>query len=230
MIKAENVWMQYGNGTNQTAILQGIDLQIDDGSFTVILGPSGSGKSTLLHVLSGLERPSVGEIRHGDVNLSALSEKQLTAFRRATVGFVFQQYYLLPELTVQKNIRMGADLADGTVDEALIDSLGLRQHLRKYPSALSGGEQQRVSIARALAKRPAALFLDEPTGALDESTGRQVLSCLCDLHRAEGFTMIMVTHNRNFAALADIVVHMNSGRVVSVERQAHPLSVEQIAW
>ena len=176
-----------------------ISLKIEDGDFAVLLGPSGSGKSTLLNVLSGLERPDEGEVLYNGKEISALSDSGLTAFRKENIGFIFQQYYLLPHMTVLKNVRMGADLAANPDYKTIIEAVGLGDKLRKYPHELSGGEQQRVSIARALAKKPKVLFLDEPTGALDEQTGRQVLDYITRLQEQHGFTMVMVTHNRNIA-------------------------------
>ncbi len=163
MIKLENVRKSYGVKDNQTEVLKGVSLDIEDGDFAVILGPSGSGKSTLLNVASGLERPDSGKVLYNRENIAVLSDKQLTEFRRKNIGFIFQQYYLLPNLNVDKNVKMGAELAsNGNYAEA-INALGLSEKRNKFPHELSGGEQQRVSVARALAKMPSALFLDEPT-------------------------------------------------------------------
>lgn len=178
MIEAKGVTKSYGLGESKTDVLKGIDLRISDGDFAVILGASGSGKSTLLNCLSGLERVDGGSIEYDGLNIAELSDKALTKFRKENIGFIFQQYYLLPDMTVDKNVRMGADLAGNADYREIIKAVGLEAKAAKYPSELSGGEQQRVSVARALAKKPKVLFLDEPTGALDEKTGRQVLDYL----------------------------------------------------
>ena len=176
MIKAENIRKYYGSKENRFEILKGISLDIEDEGFTVILGASGSGKSTLLNVLSGLERPESGSVSYNGEDIARYSDDKLTAFRKEKIGFIFQQYYLLPNLNVDKNVKMGAELTGNREYAEVIDALGLSEKRFKLPHELSGGEQQRVSVARALAKKPAVLFLDEPTGALDEETGRSVLN------------------------------------------------------
>lgn len=196
MINAIGLKKSYGAGENRTEVIKGIDIKISDGDFVAILGASGSGKSTLLNVLSGLERPDSGSILYGETDITTLTDTELTKFRKDTIGFIFQQYYLLPNLTVEKNVRMGADLANNREYGEIIKAVGLENKAKKYPSELSGGEQQRVSIARALAKKPKVLFLDEPTGALDENTGRQVLDYISKLHDENSFTIVMVTHNQ----------------------------------
>ena len=178
MIKVTDITKSYGSRENRFPVLKGISLEIKDGSFAVILGASGSGKSTLLHVISGLEPPDGGRILYDDTDITLLSDQALTKFRKETVGFIFQQYFLLPNMNVEQNVKMGADLAGNHQYKAVIQAVGLGEKLHKYPAEISGGEQQRVSIARALAKNPKVLFLDEPTGALDERTGRQVLNYL----------------------------------------------------
>lgn len=228
MIKAENVKKSYNNGTVQ--VLNGVSLDIADGEFAVILGASGSGKSTLLSVLSGLEKADEGTVVYDGKNISEMSDKELTAFRRDTVGFIFQQYYLLPHLSVENNVKLGAELASNKDYKEIISSVGLEEKLKNKPSQLSGGEQQRVCIARALAKNPKVLFLDEPTGALDEKTGREVLDYILKIKKEKGFTMIMVTHNQNVAETADKVIKMNSGKIVSVEKNATPKSAYEIGW
>lgn len=230
MIEIKDVRKSYGAGESRVEVLRGIDLSIDGGSFAVILGASGSGKSTLLNVVSGLERPDCGKILYDGVDVTEMSDKQLTQFRKDKIAFIFQQYYLLPNMNVDKNVRMGADLAKNTDYRQIIEAVGLTDKLNKYPSSLSGGEQQRVSIARALAKKPEVLFLDEPTGALDESTGRQILDYISKLHEKCGFTMIMVTHNRNIAEMADVVVQMNSGRISDVYANAQKKGAYEIGW
>lgn len=230
MLEIKNIVKSYGVGESRAEVLKDISLRVDSGSFTVILGASGSGKSTLLNVVSGLERPDSGSVLYDGRDICALTDKELTAFRKDKIGFIFQQYYLLPNMTVDKNVRMGADLAGNKDYRQIISAVGLEDKLRKYPAQLSGGEQQRVSVARALAKNPEILFLDEPTGALDESTGRQVLDYIDRLHRERAFTMIMVTHNRNIAEMADTVVAMNSGRIVEVCENPQKKTAYEIGW
>lgn len=211
-------------------VLKGIDLEIADQDYLVILGASGSGKSTLLNVLSGLEKPDSGHVYYGEKDLSQLTEAQLTAFRRAQIAFIFQQYFLLPNLTVEQNVKMGANLAGNQDYVRILEALGLGDKLQHYPSQLSGGEQQRVAIARALAKRPRVLFLDEPTGALDEETGRQILAYISSLQEELGFTLVMVTHNANIAQMAKTIVHINSGQIQSLETNSQSKTAYEIGW
>ena len=226
MITAKNIKKKY----NDQEVLRGIDLKIDKNEFVVILGASGSGKSTLLNILSGLEKSDSGEVVYDNESISDYSEKQLTKFRKDKIGFVFQQYYLLNNLTVEQNVKVGANLANNKEYVDIIKELGLEDRLSKYPNELSGGEQQRVSIARALAKKPTVLFLDEPTGALDEETGRKILEYLLKLKDKSHFTMIMVTHNENIAELANKIIHVGSGRITSIVENHKPKSVEEIGW
>ena len=226
MITAKNIKKKY----NDQEVLRGIDLKIDKNEFVVILGASGSGKSTLLNILSGLEKSDSGEVVYDNESISDYSEKQLTKFRKEKIGFVFQQYYLLNNLTVEQNVKVGANLADNKEYVDIIKDLGLEDKLSKYPNELSGGEQQRVSIARALAKKPTVLFLDEPTGALDEETGRKILEYLLKLKDKSHFTMIMVTHNENISELANKIIHVGSGRITSIVENHKPKSVEEIGW
>lgn len=207
-----------------------ISNEIKDGEFVVILGPSGSGKSTLLNCMSGLERADRGKICHDGQDITALNDKELTVFRKENVGFIFQQYYLLPHLSVEKNVRMGADLAENSDYKEIIKAVGLNEKADKLPRELSGGEQQRVSIARALAKKPKVLFLDEPTGALDEETGRMILDYILKLRQKSRFTMIMVTHNTNIADMANTVIKMNSGRIIETYENKTPKTAYEIGW
>ena len=226
MIIAKDIKKKY----NDQEVLRGIDLKIDKNEFVVILGASGSGKSTLLNILSGLEKSDSGEVVYDNESISDYSEKQLTKFRKGKIGFVFQQYYLLNNLTVEQNVKVGANLVDNKEYVDIIKELGLEDKLSKYPNELSGGEQQRVSIARALAKKPTVLFLDEPTGALDEEIGRKILEYLLKLKDKSHFTMIMVTHNENIAELANKIIHVGSGRITSIVENHKPKSVEEIGW
>ena len=211
-------------------VLRGINLSVDENDFVVILGASGSGKSTLLNILSGLEKSDSGEVLYNGENISNYTETQLTEFRRKNIGFVFQQYYLLNNLTVFQNVRVGANLANNSDCSEILKERGLEEKVEKYPNELSGGEQQRVSIARALAKKPKVLFLDEPTGALDEETGRGILEYIFKLRNESKFTMIMVTHNENIAQIANKIVHVKSGKVSSIEENSTPKTVAEIGW
>ena len=226
MIRLKGIRKSY----NGREVLKGIDLEVADQDYLVILGASGSGKSTLLNVLSGLEKPDSGHVYYGEEDLSQLTEGQLTAFRRAHIAFIFQQYFLLPNLTVEQNVKMGANLAGNQDYIRILEALGLGDKLQHYPSQLSGGEQQRVAIARALAKRPNVLFLDEPTGALDEATGRQILAYISSLQEELGFTLVMVTHNANIAQMAKTIVHINSGQIQSLETNSQPKTAYEIGW
>ena len=226
MITAENVVKRYGN----SEILKGVSLDIADGEFAVLLGASGSGKTTLLTVLSGLEKADGGRIVCDGRELTAMTDKQLTAFRRETVGFVFQQYYLSDNLSVDGNVKLGAQLVGNKNYRDIIAAVGLSDKLKSLPRELSGGEQQRVCIARALAKEPKILFLDEPTGALDEKTGREVLDYILREKEKQGFTAVMVTHNPNIAETAQTVIKMNSGRIVERYENRTRKTAFEIGW
>lgn len=230
MIEVQEVTKFYGSGESRFQVLKDINLKIEKGDFAVILGASGSGKSTLLNVMSGLERPESGKIIYDGNDITALSDSGLTAFRKENVGFIFQQYYLLPNMSVAKNVKMGADLAANNSYKAIIEAVGLKDKLHKYPNELSGGEQQRVSVARALAKNPKVLFLDEPTGALDEATGRLVLDYIVKLQKEYGFTIVMVTHNLNIAQMAKTVIKMNSGKISEIYTNETQKNAYEIGW
>lgn len=230
MIEVKHLIKTFPNGDTRLYALNDLSFSIETGSFVVILGASGSGKTTLLNVLSGLDKADSGDIHFNGTNISTFDEHELIKFRRENVGFIFQAYYLLPTLNVEANIKMGANLAKNKHYADLIASLGLCGKEQKFPFELSGGEQQRVSIARALAKQPQLLFCDEPTGALDEKTGRQIMKCLIDFQKQNRITLIMVTHNANFKELADRVIYMNSGKIISVNDNLAPLTIDEIRW
>ena len=230
MIEVKELTKFYGDGENRFQVLKNISLKIADGDFAVILGASGSGKSTLLNVISGLERPESGEILYDKNDITAFSDSRLTEFRKKNIGFIFQQYYLLPNMDVAKNVKMGADLVANKEYRTIIEAVGLGNKLHKYPSELSGGEQQRVSVARALAKKPKVLFLDEPTGALDEQTGRQVLDYISKLQNEYGFTIVMVTHNLNIAEMAKTVIKMKSGCISEIYTNDTQKTAYEIGW
>lgn len=230
MIKIDKVHKSYGSGDSRNEVLKGVSLSIEDGDFVVILGASGSGKSTLLNVISGLEPADEGDISYDGRNLCAMTDRELTRFRRECVGYIFQQYFLLPNLNVRMNVKMGADLAGNREYPEIIRAVGLENKCDKYPHELSGGEQQRVAVARALAKKPDVLYLDEPTGALDEQTGRSILDYITRLQKEMHFTMVMVTHNQNIADMADTVIRMNSGRIIREYQNEHPKTAYEIEW
>lgn len=230
MIKIENLKKSYGTGESQNQVLKGITLSIKKGDFVVILGTSGSGKSTLLNVISGLEPADHGSICYENADITSMTDRELTKFRKEHIGYIFQQYFLLPNLNVDKNVKMGADLAGNRQYREIINAVGLGEKRDKYPHELSGGEQQRVSVARALAKKPDVLYLDEPTGALDEATGRLVLDYIVRLKNELGFTMVMVTHNQNIAEMANTVIRMNSGKVIEEYHNEQIKSAYDIQW
>ena len=228
MIKAENISKSYNNGKVQ--VLKDVSLEIKDNEFVVILGASGSGKSTLMNILSGLEKADSGSVIVDGISLSEKTEAELTKFRKDNIGFIFQQYYLLSHLKVENNVKMGASLAKNSEYKTIINSLGLESKTKSMPTELSGGEQQRVCIARALAKQPKILFLDEPTGALDENTGREVLNYIMQEKVKQNFTMIMVTHNQNIAEMAERIIKINSGKIVEIINNSKQKTAYEIGW
>ena len=230
-VEFENVSRVYKTGDHEQKALDGVNLTLDKGKLIVILGPSGAGKSTLLNLLGGLDSPTGGTIRVDGQDISRLTADQLAEYRAAKVGFVFQSYNLIPTLTVLENVALVKEIAPKALSpEQMLMEVGLGDHLKKFPVELSGGEQQRVSIARALAKNPEILLCDEPTGALDSETGAVVLKVLLTMARAYGKTIIVVTHNQNIARIADVVVRVKNGQIRSVEAQEHPAQVEEVDW
>ncbi len=230
MIEVRGITKFYGSSKSKFQVLKGISLDIKEKDFVVILGASGSGKSTLLNIISGLERPDSGAVCYDQKDITQLSDRDLTQFRKENVGFIFQQYYLLPNMNVDKNVRMGADLAGNRNYRQIIEAVGLGDKMGKLPGELSGGEQQRASVARALAKKPNVLFLDEPTGALDEETGRMVLDYICMLQNEYHFTIVMVTHNLNIAEMAKTVIRMNSGKITDIYENEKQKTAYEIGW
>ena len=223
----------YGSGESAVHALRGVDLEISRGELIVVLGPSGSGKTTLLNVLGGIERPTGGRVVVAGHDLTTANAHRLTEIRRDVVGFVFQFFNLITTLTARENVSVLAELTghagDGQVDAVLAD-VSLTERADHFPAQLSGGQQQRVAIARALVKSPDLLLCDEPTGALDLETGRTVLALLQRVAREQHRTVVIVTHNRAIAAMADRVVHMRSGRITEDEPVAEPLPAQEVVW
>ncbi|CZQ82001.1 abc transporter [Trichococcus palustris] len=231
MITMTNVTKTYKSGDSETYALKEINLTIGEGEFVVILGPSGSGKSTLLNVISGLDTVTSGKITFRDEELTDLSEDEMTEFRRRHLGFIFQQYNLLQNLNVYENIQIGSDIGTNPLDiDELLQKVGLENARNKYPNQLSGGEQQRVSIVRSLAKNPDIIFCDEPTGSLDEQNSKKILQMLQDLNVAYKKTIIVITHNTGIAEMADKVIKMNSGQITEVIINKVKKNAQDIVW
>lgn len=221
----------YETGETSVQALRGVDLAIPLGELLVLLGPSGGGKSTLLNIIGGLDRPTSGQLFYRDTELTALDDRALTRFRRAEVGFIFQFYNLIPSLTAEENVRLVTDIAtDPMAPAEALALVGLAERRGHYPAQLSGGEQQRVAVARAIAKRPGVLLCDEPTGALDSATGMRVLEALARAHEDLGTTVIIITHNVGIAAMAQRVFHILDGRIARVERNSKPVAPRDIRW
>lgn len=231
MIRLKQASRVFRMGEVNVPALVDADLTIESGAFVVVLGPSGSGKSTLLNLIGGMDRPTSGEVWFRDRNLTTLSEAALTGYRRSTVGFIFQFYNLVPTLTAYENVQVATELVPDPLKPAdaleMVELVGRQTH---FPAQLSGGEQQRVSIARALAKRPELLLADEPTGALDIETARRVLAILQRLNAAQGLTILLITHNPAIAEIAGQVVRLASGRVTEVTTNAHPIPADEVTW
>ncbi|WP_422397166.1 ABC transporter ATP-binding protein [Spiroplasma endosymbiont of Lasioglossum malachurum] len=232
VIELFDVKKSYLTGDLEYEVLKGVNLKIKLGDFVVILGPSGSGKTTLLNIISGLDKPNTGDVFVAGYNLSLLKDSHLTKFRRDNVGFIFQQYNLLTNLTARENAEVGENLAKNknmSIDD-IFQVIEMDEHMNKFPSQLSGGQQQRVSIGRALAKNPTILFCDEPTGALDEEMGRKVLEILLDVNREYKTSIIMVTHNPNFQYVANTVINVKNGKIISVKNNEKPMKPNEINW
>lgn len=231
LVEMKDVTRVYTSGDHELKALDGVNLSLQEGKFIVVLGPSGAGKSTLLNLLGGLDSPTSGAIEVEGKDISKLSGDELAEYRASMIGFVFQFYNLIPTLTVYENVALVKELTKNALDPAeMIAAVGLSDHLKNFPAELSGGEQQRVSIARALAKNPKILLCDEPTGALDSETGVLVLKLLLKMARDYKKTIIIVTHNQNIAKMADVVVRVKSGKIKFFEEQAHPLSADEVDW
>ena len=233
LIQFKNVKKSYQIGEKQFNALDGVDFSINRGEFVVILGPSGAGKSTLLNLLGGMDQATTGEIIVGGEKISDYNEEQLTVYRAERIGFIFQFYNILPTLTVLENVELINDIVKKPKPAMeILKDVGLAEHASKFPNQLSGGEQQRVSIARAIAKNPLLLLCDEPTGALDSKTGVEVLKLLkkqCE-GKADGNTVIIVTHNALIAEVADRVIRLKNGKIVSNEKNEAPKAIEEVTW
>ena len=221
----------YQMGEVEIMAAAGIDFEIKKGEFAVVVGPSGAGKTTVLNILGGMDTASEGQVLVDGQDIATYSMKQLTAYRRDDIGFVFQFYNLIPNLTALENVELASEICRDPLDpKETLRGVGLGERLNNFPAQLSGGEQQRVSIARALAKNPKLLLCDEPTGALDYRTGKQVLGLLQDTCRKTGRTVIVITHNTALTGMADRIIQVRSGRIVSNRVNEHPVPVEQIEW
>ena len=230
-ITFEQVKKTYQMGEVTIHAVDGVDFSIEKGEFAIIVGPSGAGKTTVLNMLGGMDACSGGTITVDGTRVSDFDAKQLTGYRRHDIGFVFQFYNLVQNLTALENVELAAQICDNPLDaRKVLKQVGLGHRLNNFPAQLSGGEQQRVAIARALAKNPKLLLCDEPTGALDYVTGKQILKLLQDTCRQEGMTVVVITHNTALTPMADRVIHIKSGKVESTQLNRHPTPVEEIEW
>lgn len=226
-----NVTREYSSGRSTVKALDNVSFSIEKGQFTVILGPSGSGKSTTLNLLGGMDKATSGKISVGERDVTALDDKKLTVYRRHDVGFVFQFYNLIPNLTAFENVDLACHLGKNPLSaEETLTAVGLKDRMLSFPAEMSGGELQRVSIARALCKNPKLLLCDEPTGALDSNTGKKVLVLLQKMSREYDNAVVVVTHNAAIAQAADRVINLKDGKVISIEDNTNPISMEEVIW
>ena len=227
----ENVGKIYKTGDVEVHALKGVDFDIEKGEICVVVGQSGAGKTTLLNILGGMDTLTSGKVLLDDRDISALKDKDMATYRRLDIGFVFQFYNLIPNLTALENVEIASQLSPKPLDSRkVIEVVGLKDRMNNFPAQLSGGEQQRVAIARALAKNPKLLLCDEPTGALDYETGKAILKLLQETSRRTGMTVVIITHNSALTAMADRVVRVKNGTVASVTLNENPIPVEQIEW
>ena len=228
-VKIRNLQKSYGSGSSRTQVLKHVDLDIEKGKICTILGPSGSGKSTLLNAIGGMDTVDQGQILIEGMDISAMKYAQLTEYRRTYIGYIFQFYNLIPDLTVKENMETTKYLGTDTMDvEELLDILGLREHQFKFPSELSGSQQQRCAIGRALVKKPSLLLCDEPTGALDSKTSQDILELLERLNKEFGLTMILVTHNADIAGMSDQIVEIRDGEIVRNQENPNKLTAKEV--
>ena len=231
ILKGTDVRRWYGEGEVAVHALNGVSFEIRPREFVVVLGPSGSGKSTLLNLLGGMDKASGGELLYQNQSLSEMTERELSNYRRNVVGFVFQFFHLIPTLTARENVELSASITEGSRSaEEVLEMVGLAQRKEHFPSQMSGGEQQRVSIARAIVKNPSILLCDEPTGALDSKNSLAVVRLLLDVRDQIGCPVVTITHNAEMAKVADRVFYMKDGQIQRVEENAHPLKAEELQW
>lgn len=230
-LEIRNLKKSFGKGETRQEVLRGMDFSVEKGEFCVLLGPSGSGKSTLLNIIGGIDTPDEGYISINGDKLEEMDEKAITLYRRKHLGYVFQMYNLIPNLNVKENIEVGAYLSDNPLDvDEILDILGLADHRYKYPNQLSGGQQQRVSIGRAVVKNPDILMCDEPTGALDYKTSKEILALIENCNRKYGNTVVMVTHNEAIRRMADHVIRLRDGMVRQNERNIEKIPAAELEW
>ena len=231
LIRGTGLRKVYQTGEVQVEALRGVDITLYEGELVVILGPSGSGKSTLLNILGGIDAATSGELFYEGQDLAGANERVLMRYRRHAVGFVFQFYNLMPNLTARENVKLATDIAQKPLDiNTVLEDVGMTDRISHFPSQLSGGQQQRIAIARAVAKNPRILLCDEPTGALDVTTGIQVLKVLRHFNRAYQKTVVIITHNASIAGMADRVFTMRDGKIAQIQVNAHPVEPEEVAW
>lgn len=230
-LSLKNVCKCYKSGEVEVNALTDVSFELEDGEFTVVLGSSGAGKTTLLNLLGGMDTATSGEIILDNKDVTRLNKRGLTEYRRNDVGFVFQFYNLMPNLTALENVEIAVEICKNALDpKTVLEEVGLGERLKNFPAQLSGGEQQRVSIARAMAKNPKLLLCDEPTGALDYITGKHILKLLYDVTRQQKKPVIIVTHNAALKDMADKVIYIKSGRIEKIEKNASPVPIEEIEW
>lgn len=231
IIIIRNLHKTFYNGEIPVHALKGIDLEIADGEFVVILGPSGSGKSTLLNIVGGIDTPSEGEFIYKGTSLQNMSKSELTKYRRNAVGFIFQFYNLMPNLTAYENVSLVTEITEDPLDPLqVLEEVGLNDRKDHFPAQLSGGQQQRVAIARAIAKNPDLLLCDEPTGALDYETGKQVLNYLQRFNREKGKTVLIITHNADIGKMADRIIYIKDGKIANIEKNQSPVTAHEVSW
>lgn len=231
LMKVENLSKEYQMGEVTVRALQEVSFEINEGEFVVILGPSGSGKSTLLNILGGMDKPTTGEVFLQEQSITGYNDKELTSYRRDKVGFVFQFYNLMANLTAKENVELATEICKAPLDiDEILENVGLQDRKDHFPSQMSGGEQQRVAIARAVAKNPLLLLCDEPTGALDFKTGISILSLLNRINKQYNKTVIIITHNSPIANMGDRVIKMRSGKIIENIINSNPIEPERIAW
>lgn len=230
-VKLEDISKIYKMGEVEIRAVDGIDFAIEKGEFVIIVGPSGAGKTTVLNILGGMDTATGGKITVDGADIMSCNARQLTSYRRNDIGFVFQFYNLVPNLTALENVELALQICKNPLDaREVLEEVGLGDRLDNFPAQLSGGEQQRVSIARALAKNPKLLLCDEPTGALDYNTGKSILKLLQDMCRERGMTVIVITHNSALAPMADRLIRIKNGKVSGMEQNPNPVSIDQIEW